>query len=120
MSDVYHVVEQSGPLFKEMLRLLKYASNSQLMSFLRKLKKQLNGCQTGHTLLLPVIVESKEMLMLLHRVSESTFKVVVVQTDPHAGLQYHDSQAAPPQIKYRTCLVLDMIPKKFALDSVFW
>ena len=42
-------VVQSGPIFKEMLRLLKYKTQSQLMSFLRKLKKLLSGEETKHT-----------------------------------------------------------------------
>lgn len=89
-------------------------------SFLKKLKSLLGAQSTGSCVLIPVMVEGKEILLLLHRITDTAFKMVVVQTDPFAGLQYHDSQASPPIIKYRTCLVLDNIPKKFALDDVFW
>ena len=79
-----------------------------------------SGCATGHTLLLPALVEERELLILMQRTTDTMFKFVIVQTDATAGLQYHDSKAAPPKIQFRTCLVLDNIPKKFALDDVFW
>ena len=84
------------------------------------LKLCIAACATGQTLMLPVMVEQHEILILLHRKTDTAFKMVIVQTDPTAGLQYHDSEASPPSIKFRTCLVLDNIPKKFALDDVFW
>ena len=92
VSDAYHVVDQSGPVFKEMLRLLKYASKSQLMSFLRKIHRLLHNCATGHILLLPALVESKELLLLLHRTTDTTFKLVVIHS---SALQISRDWTAP-------------------------
>jgi len=104
-----------------MLRLLTHANHSQLMSYLRQVKKLLSGVSTGNTLLLPAIVQSKEILLLVERTTDTSFKIVIVQTDANAGLKYHAvSPLAPPELQYRTCLVLSNIPKKQALDDVFW
>jgi hypothetical protein len=109
-------------VFKHMLRMLKTPSESQLLSFLRKLKKLLQGVNHGESLLLPLLIERRELLLLLERTTERVFKVVVIQTDPFHGLKNHSVSAAAsaPDIKYRTCLVLNNIPKKNALDDVFW
>ena len=92
------------------------------MSFLRKIKKFLEKIDTGGTLLLPAIVESREILLILERTSDSHFRVIVIQTDPFGGLRHHavSPDAGPPKIKYRSCMVLNMVPKRNALDDVFW
>ena len=76
----------------------------------------------GESLLLPLVVESSEMALLLTRTRDTTYRFVVIQTDPVGGLRYHavSPAAAPPKLKYRTCLVLHGVPKKSALDNVFW
>jgi hypothetical protein len=122
LADTLHVMQQSALVFKSMLRMLKTPTESQLLSFLRKLKKLLQGVNQGESLLLPLLIESRELLLLLERTTERVFKVVVIQTDPFHGLKNHSVSAAgsAPEIKYRTCLVLNNIPKKNALDDVFW
>jgi hypothetical protein len=76
----------------------------------------------GESILLPALVESKELLLIFERSSDREYQLVVVQTDPKSGLRHHSVSpaAAPPNIMFRTCMVLANIPKKNALDDVFW
>lgn len=122
LSDSLHIMQQSAAVFKLMVRMLKTPTESQLLSFLRKLKKLLQGVNPGEALLLPAYVEGKELIILLERVSERQFKVVVIQTDPYGGLRHHTTSPAAkmPHVTYRTCMVLNEVPKKNVLDDVFW
>ena len=121
-SDTLLVVKQSSPVFKSMLRMLKTPNASQLLSFLKKLKKIIQGLNEGESILLPARVENTELLLLLERTADRFFRMVIVQTDPYLGLKYHavSPTAAMPEIYYRTCMVLDNIPKKNVYDDVFW
>jgi hypothetical protein len=122
LGDALHVMQQSAAIFKLMLRMLKTPTESQLLSFLRKLKKLLNAVSVGEAVLLPLYVENIELILLLHRASERQFRAVLVQTDPHSGLRFHSASPveAIPAICYRTCMVFNDIPKKNVLDDVFW
>ena len=122
VSDTLHVLQRSVPLFQLMLRMMKTPSDSQLLSFLRKLKKYIEAIGIGESLLLPAIIENEEMVILLERTTERLFRAVVIQTNALRGLQNHASSASSsiPFIKYRTCMIFNNIPKKNALDDVFW
>lgn len=122
LSDSLHIMQQSAVIFKLMVRMLKTPTESQLLSFLRKLKKFLLNINTGEALLLPAFIESKELIILLERNNERVFKVVIIQTDPYSGLRHHTTSPAAllPHITYRTCMVLNDVPKKNVLDDVFW
>jgi hypothetical protein len=122
VSDVCHVMNQSGVMMKQMLKLLRHRNKSQLMSFLKKLRNLLEGLNTGESLVLPALVENIEMVIIVIRSTDQRFRFVIVQTDPQWGLQHHPVSPAegPPKFKYRTCMVLSNIPKKNALDNVFW
>jgi len=122
VSDVLYVFEQSGAPMKQMLKLLKQKNKTQLMSFLRKLRNHLNAIGVGDCIFLPARVEGVEMIIIVYRVNEQQFRFVIVQTDPLNGLQHHavSASAGPPKLKYRTCLVLNGVSKKNALDNVFW
>jgi len=122
LSDVVHIVNQSHVVFKQMLRLLKNPTESQLMSFLRKTRKLLQAIGLGETLLLPALIEEHELLIIVERTSERQFRFVIVQTDPFTGLRHHAVSPAtnPPKIMYRTCMVLNGVSKQNALDDVFW
>lgn len=121
MSDSLHIMQQSAVIFKMMLKMLKIPNESQLLSFVKKLKKILAALGSGETLMLPVMVEGAELIILVERSSERQFKFVIVQTNG-STLGHHSVSAVvdPPLLRYRTCLVLDAIPKKNALDDVFW
>ncbi len=121
LSDCLHIMQQSALVFKLMLKMLKVPNESQLLSFIKKLKKVLAALAPCESLLLPVFVEGRELVMIIERTSERYFKFVVVQTDS-AGLGHHTVSAVefPPLLSFRTCLVLNAIPKKNALDDVFW
>lgn len=113
-----HVLSQSEIIFK---LALKVTNEGSLLSFLKKLKMNIQRLGKGEALLLPVYVEGQEIAMLLERTSERSFKVVVIQTDP-AALRHHVASPVDsmPEIKYRTCLVLKAVPTKNVLDDVFW
>ena len=122
ISDVLNAMIKRVPVFKQMLGMMSTWNETQLLSFLQKLKKFLQAVKVGESLLLPVTVESKEMLIIVERTTEKAYRFVVVQTDPFAGLKHHavSPTESMPEIKYRTCMVLSDIPKKNALDNVFW
>jgi len=122
LSDSAHIIHQSAAVFKLMQRMLKTPTSSQLLSFLRKLKNYIASVKVGESLLLPAFVENEELLLLLERSDERNFRVVVIQTNPHTGLRHHAVAATvhTPNISYRTCMVLDNIPKKNIADDVFW
>ena len=122
LGDVAHIFERSSVIFKDMARLIRHQNNSQLMSFVRKLHQQLAALPEGESLLLPAMVEGFEILLLVERVSERTFNLVVINTDPLGGLRHHSVSPAvrPGRLMYRTCMVLAGIPKKNILDDVFW
>jgi uncharacterized membrane protein YgcG len=122
VADVLHVFKRSEPIFKLMLKLQLHPNDSQLLSFLRKLGKHLDNLRVGEALLLPAMVGGGDMLLLVEKSTEREFTFVVVQTDPQGGLQYHNASptVAPPLIMFRSCMVLEGIPKKHALDDVFW
>ena len=121
LSDCLYVMQQSAVIFKLMLRMMKTPNESQLLSFLKKLKKYLGALTIGESLLLPVVIENNELVILVERTTERTFKFVIVQTDSK-DLTFHSvsAVAGPPAICYRTCMVLNGISKKNALDDVFW
>ena len=122
LSDTLHIMQQSAVVFKNMLRMLKTPTESQLLSFLKKLKKILGNISKGESILLPLLIENSELLLLLERTTDRVFKVVVIQTDPFGGLKNHSVSANHPnaEIKYRTCMVLNNVVKKNVLDDVFW
>ena len=122
ISDTLYMMQKSAPVFKQMIKMMNMKNDSQLLSFLRKLKKFLQDINTGEALLVPVTVEQNEMLIIVERTTEKAYRFVVVQTDPFAGLKHHavSPTESMPEIKYRTCMVLTDISKKNALDDVFW
>ena len=122
VADTVFTMQQSAPIFKQMLRMIKKPNTAMLLSFLRKIKKYLGDLHVGNSLLLPTLLDNKEMLLIIERVHDRVFRFVVVQTDPFAGLRNHAVIAAEtmPEIHYRVCLVLSDVPKKNALDDVFW
>ena len=122
VGDVAQIMARSSVCFKDMARLLKHRNNSQLMSFVRKVHQQLSSLPEGEALLLPAAIEGYEILFLVERNSERSFNLVVINTDPQGGLEFHAVSPAirPGRLMYRTCLVLPAIPKKNMLDNVFW
>ena len=119
VSDVIHSMQQSVPIFKNMLKLLSKPNASMLQSFLRKLKSFLVEIKSGCTLLVPAVVEREELLIIVERTDDRVFRFVVMQTNPLAGLRHH-AVSCQRGLKYRTCLVLSNVSKKNAFDDVFW
>lgn len=122
LSDSLNIMNSSVDIFKQMLKMLRTPNETQLLSFLRKFSKEINSMSKGDTRLVPVLVEKRDMLLLLERSSDRVFTMVVIQTSPNGGLVNHSASAtlSPPHIYYRTCLVLKNIPRKNAVDDVFW
>jgi hypothetical protein len=58
-----------------MLKLLTNPTDQLLLNFLRKLKKEIQNLGVGETLLLPIYVENRELLMILEHTTERSFKV---------------------------------------------
>ena len=121
LSDVARIFAISASIFKKMQRLIKFPNSSQLLTFLRRLKKWVDNLTVGETILLPLLVEKKELLIIVTRKTGQAYKFVLVNTDPLAGLAYHpvSSSITTKKLKYKTCLVFDNIPKQQALCEVF-
>jgi hypothetical protein len=105
-----------------MMKLQSTPNESTLLSFLRKIKTGIEGIAVKQSVLVPVSIGQRDVLLLLERVSDRSFTVVVINTSTAGGLQFHASSPleALPQIKYRTCMVLKDVPKKNVYDDVFW
>jgi len=115
ISDTLHVLQQSAPVFKLMLKLLKTPTDTQLMSFLRRIRKLLQAIAVGESLLFPALVEMYELLILVERVSEGQYRFVIVQTDPFEGLRHHPvSPLSPPKIKSPLLLSLPFFSPFFS------
>ncbi|KAH8048644.1 hypothetical protein JL721_11890 [Aureococcus anophagefferens] len=120
-ADAAHVFSRSAPLMKGLVRLLRNPGGPQLCAWLRAIKKKLTDADVGESLLLPLLVEGRELLLVVERPSERTFTVVVVATAPTRALRHHAVDAADGRkVKFRSALVLANVPKKNALDDVFW
>ena len=103
VSDVIHSMQQSVPIFKQMMKLTMKNNPSMLMNFLKKIKGFLSDLKQGHSLLLPCVVENIELLMLVERTNDRVFRFVIIQTDPHTGLRHHavSPHISVPSLTYR-------------------
>ena len=122
VSDVALIFRQSRHIFKQMQKFLKTGSTSQLLTFLRKLRKSLRDVSVGEAIVLPLLVEGQEVLLIFEGVTSGSYRVVVVNTNAEKGLKFHavSVEEGVPKIKYRVSMVLDKVTKKNALDDVFW
>jgi hypothetical protein len=122
LGDLAQILERSAEVFNDMARLLRTRNNAQLLNFVRKVHKQIEALPEGESILLPAILEGVEILLLLERVSDRSYMLVVINTNPDGGLKYHavSPAARPGRLMYRTCMVLSSIPKKSIMDDVFW
>ena len=75
-----------------------------MMAFLRKGKKMLLALNTGDSFLLPIIIEKREILMVVQRTSERAFTFVVINTDAQNGLEYVKLQK-----RFCCCAELDRV-----------
>ena len=57
LSDVFHIMHQSAIIFSAMAAMIKNRNESQLISFLRKIKKLLINVELGDSLMLPLLIE---------------------------------------------------------------
>eukprot|EP00750_Incisomonas_marina_P014138 INCI17609.11.p1 GENE.INCI17609.11~~INCI17609.11.p1 ORF type:complete len:5029 (+),score=1065.32 INCI17609.11:298-15384(+) len=122
VSDVALIFRQSRHVFKQMQKFLKTGSSSQLLTFLRKLRKSLREVAVGEAIVLPLLLEGNEVLLIFEGVTSGSYRLTVVNTNAEKGLKFHAVSVVEgiPKIKYRVCMVLDKVPKKNALDDVFW
>jgi hypothetical protein len=122
LSYVLEVMQRSVNAFKLLVNLLRNPSEQSLLRCLPKMKKMIVDLEKGQSILLPLLVEAKELLVLVECTTERLYTFIVIQTDPQGGLENHavSASARPAHILYRTCLVLSGIPKRDALDDVFW
>jgi hypothetical protein len=122
VSDVALIFRRSRHVFKQMQKFLKTGSSSQLLTFLRKLRKSLRDIAVGEAIILPLLLEGNEVLLIFEAVTGNSYRLVVVNTNAEKGLKFHAVSVVQgiPKIKYRTCMVLDKVTKKNALDDVFW
>ena len=93
LSDTFHVMQQSAIIFKHMAALLKHSNESQLISFLRKLKKLLNAVELGESLMLPLLIEYEEKMLIFERTAAQQYTFVIVETDAE-NCMYHAVSAA--------------------------
>jgi hypothetical protein len=126
LSSALEIMNDSVAIFKQFATILTTKSENGLMEYLQKVTKiifSLNKeSKEKNAILLPLLIEKTPVMLYVERESERFFTFVVIQTNPSGGLGNHavSSTVSPPVIKYRTCLVLSDVPKKNALDNVFW
>ena len=95
LADVLYVLRRSAPCFTIAQRLLKLPNQGQLFSFLRRLKKLLNGLGVGESMLVPAFItsENQELVLIVQRTTQLAFRFVVVNTSPEGGLRHHAVRA---------------------------
>jgi hypothetical protein len=123
LASALSAFRKSEDVFRWFRRLRKNPNHTQILSFLRKLRRKLHNVSVGESLVLPATVEGNEIVLIFERTANNTYDLIVVNTDPKEGLRYHPVQpAAPPsgKLKFRTCIVLRSLQKRAALDDVFW
>ncbi len=87
VSDVALTFRKSRHVFKQMQKFLKTGSASQLLTFLRKLRKSLLEVAVGEAVALPLLLEGNEVLLIFEAVTTGAYRVVVVNTNPEKGLK---------------------------------
>ena len=88
LSDVALVFRQSRHMFRQLQKVKRYgSSSSQLLSFLRKLRKSLRSVEIGESLLLPLLLEAEEMLLVFTACENNMYRLVVVNTNAERGLK---------------------------------
>jgi len=122
LADVVFVFNKSNEMMTQMAKLLRYPSPQQLIAFLRELQGTLEDLAVGETIILPACIGNCEIAIVVARQDEQFYRFTIVNTDIGGGLAYHAVSAveSPPNLMYRTCMVLDNVSKKNALDNVFW
>lgn len=94
---------------------------ADLVKFVTKLRTETNKLAVGESMLIPGAVCGASLIYILERVAADLFRFVVINTDPDAGLMFHQASAeAVPAIQYKVCMVFKNIPKAKVVDDGWW
>eukprot|EP00954_Amorphochlora_amoebiformis_P013218 1037681-Amorphochlora_amoeboformis.AAC.1 len=96
----------------------------QLVAFVRKFRIQhLEGLAEGETMLIPGGCGGKPYVYILEKLDDysDNYRFVIVNTDPHWGLDYHLCSAqVQPKLKFKQVIVFDDIPPEKIEQDAFW
>ena len=67
LSNVVLTFKRSEDVFRYFRRLRKNPNHTQILSFLRKLRRKLHSVNVGESLILPATIENAEILLVLQR-----------------------------------------------------
>ncbi len=114
------LLKNANDLFRRFALVLKNGP-SQLIHFMKRLKKLLGSLQEGQSLLIPGGINSSLLLYLVEYEGENNYRFVVVNTDPNKGLDYHPTTAEfSPKLMYQTVLIVKNITKSKMMNDAFW
>ena len=114
------LLKNANDLFRRYALVLKNGP-SQLIHFMKRLKKLLGSLQEGQSLLIPGGINSSLLLYLVEYEGENNYRFVVINTDPNMGLDYHSTTAEfSPKLMYQTVLVVKNISKTKMMNDAFW
>lgn len=90
--------------------------------YLNRVRQGLQDLEPGATLPVPISVGGKPILMLVQRGSgaDSELCTLAVVSCEAEALSYHRAQAAPPKIKFETCLELHEVQLDKLRDDALW
>ena len=116
LSQKFKLVERGGP---------------QLVQFLKLMKKRTAELNVGDCMVVPgglcypdprskATMIDVNLMYIMERTCESSFRFVVVNTDVEGGLGYHQTcgTAAAPTIDFKLCMKMDGVPIQRMLDDV--
>ena len=101
------------------------AHEGQQRMYLSRVRASLAALEPGGLLPIPCSVGGEPVFLLVHRGAgcddAQRCTLTVVSCDPEGGtLAYHRCSAAPPKIRYETCLELRAVPLARLLDEALW
>lgn len=102
--------------------LAKQNGAPQMVFYFKLLKKYISSLQVGETLLLPGGIGESVIIYVLEREAENNYRFSVINTNPYAGLDWHqcDPASSPPLIKYQTLLSVKDVRQEKIFDDMFW
>ena len=71
LANVVSTFKRSEDVFRWFRRLRKNANHTQLLSFLRKLRRKLHSVSVGESVILPATVESAEIVLIFERTANN-------------------------------------------------
>lgn len=129
-----HQERQSLNYVYQLLRTLKYLCSqhelakkngpTQILHYIKILKKHLERLQIGETLLVPGGVDDSAMLYVVECEEENSYRFSIVNTNINAGLDFHPSSVVETPFSsllgFQCVVSITNVTTAKILDDAFW